>query len=179
MAVYHVLHGYTLPNGRNAANTYQVDSTQEIALICNTAHDAWDDNIMDKLSDEVTHTVTRVSSFDGTGFFELNNSTAGGDTNPACPPNVTYLVKKQLAGRSRGGRFFLPGVNESIVDDAGNLIGTKQAAINTAFTAWLLEMVTADVQPVAARATGAIIEKADITSLSCDSMVSTQRRRLR
>lgn len=179
MATLRVLVGYTLSNGRKAANTFGVLSDDPIATVALQTHVHWDAEIMPVLADDVVHTVTRVATIDGTGFAEQTGTVDGGDTTDPMTPNVAYLVRKSLVGRSRGGRWFLPGCVEGQIDGKGQVSASKVTAINTALDDFKSAMDTSGHTLVVLDDTAPIPNSFVVSGLSVDSIVSTQRRRLR
>lgn len=133
----------------------------------------------------------------------------GGNTSLGMPPNVAYLVEKRtsLGGRRGVGRMYVPGVPETNVDDAGNIVGTSLSGINTQLTEMLAGLLGAAtgsytglaVTPVLLHSNSSTTTRTTapgsvtitrtegaaggsptpITQLQLDPKVATQRRRLR
>ena len=105
-------------------------------------------------------------------------SIAGLLSGALAPPNCTYLVHKIGGLRRFKGRMFLPGLREGDVNEGGVLSSTVVTTANAALTEFLTQVNTA---------AGAMTQKpsvanpspAAVTSLVCDDLISTQRRRLR
>jgi hypothetical protein len=129
----------------------------------------------------------RLGSNDGLGlsFTRLLTAT-GGDLGSPTSPNVTYLFKAStnLGGKRGRGRFYLPGVTEGSVSEAGNLGGDKRTAL-TAGAVDLLTAMDAVTLPLAIAHRypegfiGPKLAPSVVTLLTVDPRVATQRGRLR
>lgn len=113
----------------------------------------------------------------------------GSDANAKAPPNVCVSIKKRTAqvGRRYRGRMFLPGVvDETLVDEVGNILPAGITSINTQIALW-----EADVLAVAGVEKFVLMHApwendpvdltptpTPITSFDCAPVVVTQRRRL-
>lgn len=179
MATLRVLYGYSLSNGRKAANTFAVSSEESLSAVATALHDAWDDEIMPSLTDDVVHTVTRVATIDGTGFAEATGTEAGGETSDPISPNVAYLIKKSVLDRSRGGRWFLPGATEGQVDGKGQVSAAKQTELNSALLLWHSTVATDVGDVLMLDNVRPIPNSWVVNAFTCDPIASTQRRRLR
>jgi hypothetical protein len=119
----------------------------------------------------------------GTG----SGATAGtGTAGTLIPQNTAFLAHKRTAyaGRSGQGRFYLPGVYESQVNNIGQVDSGVITALNTSLAAFRNAVrAAADVEEMvlfhdsAGAAAGEL--PYFITSLDTDPVVATQRRRLR
>ncbi len=104
------------------------------------------------------------------------------------PQNCAHLVRKRTsaAGRRGRGRLYLPGVNESSVNNIGVMDNVFFTAIQNKLNSWYAAL-TAPTTGVALppvilhRAEGIGVEPAPtpVTVFSLSSTVATQRRRLR
>lgn len=112
----------------------------------------------------------------------------GENSGSVVPQNTAYLIRKRtdVAGKRGRGRFYLPGVRESVVDQAGNVHPDQVTAINLAASNWYDDLTSSPgltyYPPyVLHRSEGIGIEPAPsaITSFRCENIVATQRRRLR
>lgn len=99
-----------------------------------------------------------------------------------CPPNVTALIRKHTAmgGRAGRGRIYWPGIGESRVDGAGNLLASYITALTTEFNDFL-ELLSVGGHPaVLLHGAGSpISEPLLLLEATVDSKAATQRRRLR
>jgi hypothetical protein len=112
--------------------------------------------------------------------------TGGFLTGAIIPQNSAHLIRKNtaLGGRRNRGRMYLPGVGESDVSNVGVLTTTRINNLNTAYANWLAavkasipveEMVILHSLP--AGTTTPL--PTTVTSLVCQPVIATQRRRLR
>jgi hypothetical protein len=103
----------------------------------------------------------------------------GSDLSDQAPPNVAYLVRKgtALGGRKNRGRMYLPGVDEGEVLQGGTIQPGKLAGVEAAVDAFMAAMI-ADGHTLVVLHNGPEIPT-EITSLTVDGTVATQRRRLR
>jgi hypothetical protein len=115
------------------------------------------------------------------------SSLAGGanDTN-ITPQNSAHLIRKNtsLGGRRNRGRMYLPGVSEANVSNTGVLAPARVAQINTALSNWraALEANTGILYMVILHGTSLnspTPTPTPVTSLACQPVIATQRRRLR
>lgn len=109
---------------------------------------------------------------------------AGGGTgaSTSVTPNVTTLIRKNTAfgGRSGRGRWYFPGCNEANVANNGDVSGAYITAMNTALITFLGKIETRDVTPVLLHGVDAPLTiPTPITSMQCQPLAATQRRRLR
>ena len=120
------------------------------------------------------------------------NSTVynGTHTSEPAPQNCAYLVHKRTAvgGRQGRGRLYMPGVLEAQVSPAGVISTGQISAITNAFNGWRADV---EANPLTSPESGFYLLHnlangellADlptrITSFDCDSLMATQRRRLR
>lgn len=114
---------------------------------------------------------------------DINESGTDGDF--PLPPNTALLVKKSttLGGRAGRGRMFIPGFAMfGSLDAAGVLGGAYRTALQGQITDWydsLLEDTPGPaLPPVLFHATSSPVPS-EITALTVDAKVATQRRRLR
>lgn len=124
------------------------------------------------------------SSDQGEAQFESTDAgivgTAVGETPPV---NTAILVRKYtgFGGRENRGRVFVPpwGVSEGLISKLGVLDATFRAAHQTAWTNFRSASLADDAVPVLLHSEGSVVPPRDITSFSVQSVVATQRRRLR
>ena len=108
----------------------------------------------------------------------------GAATGGKLPQNCALLVRKNTGagGRRSRGRYFMPAVvAEGAVDNVGLISGDALGVYQGLATEHLEAQASEDVPMVLLHGTGssAIIDPTPVVSLSCDNVISTQRRRLR
>jgi hypothetical protein len=106
----------------------------------------------------------------------------GAVSGDSVEPNTAALVHKKTAfgGRAGSGRFYIPGIADSTVSNAGVITGTTVAAYNGWLAAYLSGFSPVDADLVLLHGEGSpITTPTPVTSLECDARVATQRRRLR
>jgi len=179
------------------------------AAIASTAtgvRNAWQSNMVPQAN--VGTTFTGISwvdldSEDGeTGSLSPDGARplVGMQSGAQTPPNVSGLIKKRVSSArgTRSGRMYWPPLSEGGVDDAANLasgtrtnLETAAGAFNTAIqaigvgivgtVAWRVVHVVGHGPPEPGYPNGKPNEwsSSDITSITVDSKVATQRRRVR
>jgi len=141
---------------------------------------------------QVTMTETRVSygvdgSEDTIGV--VGSAFAGSRSALSGPPNLAIMFKKQTTrgGRRGTGRMFMPWFcNASDYDELGTLTGGFLTTANTAAAQWISNLNTGSNplvllhRPSPPDTTHPTTPGAPnvVTSMLCDPLVSTQRRRL-
>lgn len=145
---------------------------------------AWRSNVMPVLNQGTVLVNTHVKFGPAATGEAGDDSTtlAGTGANPGMTPNVTLLVHKRtlFGGRAGRGRMFVPGLQESSVDEKGILDSGTVTAAQTAFDGLLSDLGTSLLIPVLLHgAASPITIPSTITDLVVDAKVATQRRRLR
>lgn len=171
--------------GVQDADPFTVDGLAE------ACSDALFNNVFDEVSNQITLVQTEV-------YFQIDplpdppvvgiyaDGGVGADALSIVPQNTAFLCHKRTnyGGRGGRGRFYLPGVQESQVDNVGVVISGKVTALNTRLAAMLTDLAAFSpslgmfVLHDSAGAHAADPPR-QVTSLTCDSVVATQRRRLR
>lgn len=109
-----------------------------------------------------------------------SNLTGSGSLS-TCPLNTAFLLRKNTArgGRKGKGRSYLPPIwiSENNVDSAGVIAGTNLTAANVLWANFLTALVGASKPAVLLHSDGSAPDA--ITSWFIESVVATQRRRLR
>lgn len=138
--------------------------------------------IMTNFSTDVTITGYLVKvgpNSTGASAFSADalTGTTGTDSEP---PMVAALIDKRTAvgGRKGRGRMFWPGLAPAIVDDGGTITPANRTAMQTDFTAFLTLMDAASL-PLHLLHGDSGDAPNEITSLSVQSRVGTQRKRNR
>lgn len=101
----------------------------------------------------------------------------------AFPPiNCCVLVRKttSFVGRSKRGRMYLPNllVSEGEIDNMGNIVSGTVVVLNSLVGVAFDEMVSSNGQPAVLHS-AALETPTLITSLTAQSQMATQRRRMR
>lgn len=180
---------------RPAYITFAVDSTDTDPQLVGTqilAAASAAGSLCSILDNSVSITQVRVSmGSDGVDDLVglISTTTTGTATKTSLPPNCALLVHKLTArgGRRGRGRMFIPWVvDESAVDEAGIIAGASLTALQTPISAFRTNLVTSGNPMVLLHDTskqGTVHPTTPgppnaVTSLQCDKLISTQRRRL-
>jgi len=148
------------------------------------AREAWADNMLPVLNSAISLSLPSVK-FGPTATGPTGTASgggAGGGATPGMSPNVAYLIHKAtiFGGRAGRGRMFVPGVAESSVNQAGDVDGGSVTALQGAVDALIADLNTAGMIPVLLHgAASPLTVPSTITTMTVDSRVATQRRRLR
>lgn len=162
--------------------------------------DNWQDHLMALMTDNVSLTGCAFRSLDegsGASGFLLPDDTKpsnGGQEGNASPPNVAWLVRKEVTNRARSernGRMYIAGVEEDGVSAAGMVVGDYPTLWSDALEDFLSgvnggvlaanRLVVLTI-PKAARVKGDAeftVGTNDVSRLVLDPMVATMRKRLR
>jgi hypothetical protein len=153
-------------------------------LLAENLWDSWRDFILPQQSSEVSLTGCTVKfgpTLTGpTGVFL--QSAPGLLANQSVAPNTSYLITKSTAagGRAGRGRMFVPGCQETEVTSGGVVAPARQSALNTALEAFRGELISEGHPAVLLHGEDSPLTVPNpITGFDCQSLVATQRRRLR
>lgn len=104
----------------------------------------------------------------------------GAEAATTLPQNNAWLFQKRSSsgGRKNRGRMFVPSVQESLVDNAGNVDASARAALTSGAQNFLAGLITVSM-PMVILHTSPLDTPAAVVSLTCDEKIATQRRRLR
>lgn len=168
------------------------------ATIAGAVNSAWTSALRAQFSADVTMAGTRVKKgpMDDGPFAFVALSSAGTASGTAMAPSVAYLIRKNTAigGRQGAGRIYQPGVAEGSVDAAGIVSGAVRTPLQAGWDAFLAALNSAGAPMFLLHSFGAYTVLRDkdpfivvvaaraptaVTSLTVDSKVATQRRRLR
>lgn len=162
----------------------------------------WQQYIVDMMANNVSYLGGNYIDLDSlggtTGTFgpAAGQVTVGQDNNPMAPPNTCYLIHKNTASRrgQRPGRLYMPGPTNSTMDENGVVTGTKITTINGRFSSYdsAIQSIAGTISITSTRPRVVHIDRhgspdpavwtwssSDVSSWSCDTVVATQRRRLR
>jgi hypothetical protein len=166
-------------------------------VIANTLIEAIVDMIAPQLDNQVQIGPLAVRVGTGTDVPAIGISTGalsnGAAASNSQPPNCNVLVKKGtgFAGRRNRGRMYLPWmIDEVNCDELGNINPASVAGLQPLFDAAVADMLAADVRMVIGNKTISIpLPPAkpfvtgyqfgpDVTTLTVESVIASQRRRL-
>ena len=168
----------------------EVEATADPQVVATECRNAFAP-VMEQMSDQYRLNVTEVLLQKGPSSVPpevgINATQAiGTDNRPPVPQNTAFLIKKRssVAGRSGGGRFYLPGVVEAAVDAIGQVepvfLGLQNARLVTMKNALLSAPQTNGMVILHDSLSAAAVDPPHtVTSLVMDARVATQRRRLR
>lgn len=168
---------------------------------------AWQDNMLATMGNFCTFIGCRyldLDSISGTGGFHApvgGHPTTGGVTDQGSTPSTAWLIHKTCAHTraQKAGRMYVPGPTEGNVNTDGTIASAMLSTVNTKVGAFLNAVGAGTFYPPATTAwrvvhvtghTGTAVpgypngypnswNSTDVNSVSCDTRVATQRRRLR
>lgn len=147
----------------------------------------WAATFTDEYDPDQVNVLYRSSTGDLFSFV-ANLTISPGVAQDAESPQVAVLVKKstQFAGRQFRGRMFIPGIRQAAVGDDGNLtvgaVNSVQTMVDAGADSLLQQHASRDVPMVLLHnepLTGPTPVPSVIDNLFVESLVATQRRRLR
>lgn len=141
----------------------------------------WENEMTDLYTDELALVAVRVKlgpNVDGP-MAEVIATGLGTASGTAVPPNTALCVRKNtnVGGREGQGRFFIPGIPEASVDQSGQLEAGYATAAQSVCTSFLASCEANDLPLEVLHNSNR--SPSGITTLSVQSRVATQRRRLR
>lgn len=186
---------------REAAVTYALNdntANQSAQVWADSAQIFFCDNWKAQIDTGARVMRTTAIKGDGTSTFTTGLSTdpptRGLNAMSSTTPNCAILLRKNTAvgGRRNRGRIYLPFmINEGEVDEAGSLSAGVIGDINTDAAAWLSDLESGGDQEfvIANRFYDAPWDNPSrhlvsvnigehVTSLTCESVIATQRRRM-
>ena len=174
--------GSALPNGAEITFGFQNVAATTPDVVAGIIDGLWGTLTMGSLyAGDVTLSSIRVKHGPNASGpdFELPVDWDGTASGESSAPNTAALIKKHtaLGGRKHAGRMFQPGIPEVEISAAGLLDGGVATSMQSDWQAFLTGMDAADV-PLALLHSDATAPDL-ILGLTVDSLVATQRRRLR
>lgn len=164
------------------------------AEVFETVETAWFTELAPQTDTNVRLASVAVRIGPSTGPFpglsvEFTSNAAGTDSGSYCPPNVGLLVRKfsVFGGRANRGRNFWPSMLETTdVDELGVISSLTVTSLQTAFTDFFGLLASGNGGNTAL-CPAVILHDEDspaddpvlVSAVSVDSLVATQRRRLR
>lgn len=156
--------------------------------VANEAYGAWAEAMEASLPNTASFSgVTAYIGQDGSDplVFESGGADVPGTSSgSSIPPNVAVIIRKstELGGRAGRGRMFFPGVSEGLITPAGVLDGTLVDQIQGDIEDFVVNLGTlpsGELGPVLLHTSGSVIPPTPIVSFTVDTLVGSQRRRLR
>lgn len=116
-----------------------------------------------------------------TEFSSVSGAGAGTASGALCPPQVQAVIAKTttLRGRKYRGRIFIPDVQETQVDDSGNLNSTALTNYNTLASHLNSALGLGSLIGATVLLHGDSTVPTVLNSMACDVKVGSQRRRYR
>lgn len=155
-----------------------LDPSIENALVI---QEWWDDNMRNLTNEEVT--LERIVMRNNTSVTEFPVGHAGTASATFQPPQVCALAKLTTGfpGRAFRGRFYIPNVlSDGDVDEGGQIASLKLGALEDALSALFLATdVAGGALVILHTFEGTAVEPTFVTGGQMQSLVATQRRRLR
>jgi len=178
---------FTSPGGRNALTSHgctaEALNPEMLNNVTNlwAASDYWE-NMDDSWVFNGARLVIGTSVPSEPITWEHASSTPGGNSGTSAPPNCAMLLRKhtERGGRKGRGRMYIPGVTADSITDAGTLGGatsTFELQLQDVLTDMFGALNSAD--PVLLHQDEADGDPDVVTRWELDSMVATQRHRLR
>jgi hypothetical protein len=112
-------------------------------------------------------------------FADVGSEISGAVSTSGTSPNVAVLIKKSttLGGRKGAGRMFWPGCPEGAIGSDGTIDSAARIAIDGAFAQFRTDLDVNDVPMVLLHNDSTSPNL--VSSLTCDPIGATQRRRMR
>lgn len=113
--------------------------------------------------------------------FENATILAGAETGASVPPQVAGLVRKStgLGGRANRGRFYMPHLSQSVVDARGTIGSVALGDYNTVLATWLSGLEGEGINVFILHSDPGASDPTEVTAVSMQPLVATQRRRVR
>ena len=181
---------------------FSVPGTAGPAMVTFGCHPGNGDNPNDLASDirgffvaRLGPTITNTTFIDQTsvlyndaGTFLVGQATGldnGSLSGAALPPQNAIIAKKLtgLAGRRFRGRWYIPGLQESDVDEKGFISSTRRASLDTAVGNIVSDLIartpTSPMVLLHAPGQSATPSPTVVNATIVEQLIATQRRRLR
>lgn len=179
-------------NGRSVFNVWHLQREEDDpAESTRDFLNNWQDHIVANIADNYTllgaHYRDRNVEDGVVGFMapDPGKPTVGTDSGQCAPPNVAYLVHKHIEATAgnRPGRAFLVGVTEANANEDGVILAASVTGWNAIWADFLDGLSGAGSNQLVVVHKPPIDEGeadvSEITSLTIDTRVATQRRRMR
>jgi hypothetical protein len=145
---------------------------------------AWVSSILSKQVNDLTliNTHVKYGPNDLGPSADFGGSNPGGDAGDDAAPNIALLVHKvtNVGGHAGQGRFYIPGLNESMVDTGGVIDGSEFAEWVDVVQDFYENIVALDLTPALLHGESSpVADPTPIESFVVDAKAATQRRRMR
>jgi len=175
--------GLAMPTGAEVTLGFSQSDPHTAAQYAESASTAFSDNIVPFLGAGVTFVNTHVKLGPNVSgpMADFPSNEFGASSGEDAAPNVTYLVRKNTAigGRAGSGRWYLPGVVEENVLAGGTVPTVNSNDLNDRLSDFQAALVLAGMTPQLLQSVATVRGPEPITSMITESLVATQRRRLR
>lgn len=172
---------YTGPGTVPICQVWAAESVHTAATIAAAWASAWEDHRAAAFSNTLTLSGLVVKQGpDATGLFIVTAPGLSGDlAGDTESPQVAILVRKNsnVGGRANRGRSYQPGVIAGETTVGGTLSGTYQTLLQTAYDDFMDDLNAGGIDLAIEHANGDPLTP--MQSMSIDSTVATQRRRVR
>lgn len=189
--------GAAVPNG--AAMTFGGSAAAGTpATVGASIIGAWSTHLRSVISSLVVLDGVRVKfgPVDDGPFAFSSSGLAGSLAGSMGPPNLAILIRKNTAigGRQGSGRFYQPSIAEANVDEAGLVSSGFRTTLQTAYSGFFGGLQSVSLPMYLLHSWGTYTKlvgndvfshtvdlraPTEVTSLSVDARIATQRRRLR
>lgn len=174
-------------NGKQYANVFgiRIEAADDETL-ANDLNTAFQEELVGVIPNHFpsVQTTVRIGTSEPSAPIVLESDAlaVAGYSSSSAPANVSVLVRKvtALGGRRNRGRMYLPTPSSTAVNESGQLVTATLAAYQTSINNWkaaVLAITGVEAMVILHNAPG--FDPQDITSLTVQQLVATQRRRLR
>lgn len=182
--INHFFSGIAYPRGAQITYGLHRTGASEVAAMAEEAHSFVNSAFHSFWPTNLTLVKTRCKwGPTETGpFAEFSDAIAGANAEAPDAPQVAVLITKEtaLGGRTNRGRFFLPGLAESMTNSGGVIASATVADLGTRCDGWLTAIEAGTNMDHMVLLHNLVEETpTDVTALVVQQLVATQRRRLR
>lgn len=191
--------GSGVPTGAAVTLGFEVGGGVNAAIAATDFKTNWQTNMMPPLVQNtgLASVLVKLGPNDTGPSAIVASTVAGSDLSAQAPANVAYLIHKTTneGGRRGRGRMYLPGVDETEVDQGGNVSAGKVTALQAAINAFHTQAIADGCVPYLLhepeqvwvlvngqpkrQSVGAAPAPTEIQTFPVATVVATQRRRQR
>jgi len=172
---------YDLPGqGTDDAQvTFGLQAPTYNTAIANALDDIFKEHAEEVLVAECDILRTELTTGTGLHFISTNASVPGTVAQAMATPQVAYLLRKNtgVGGRKNTGRMYLPGVSEANTNGSGEVDAGMLNDLGVFQLNLLADMGAADMTMFILHSS-ALDDPTEVTSMTPQLLVATQRRRL-